>query len=313
MSGPEVIMVEDDRSIARVVAVSLRREGYSVRSADTLSLARDLIGATDWDILLLDRRLPDGDGVTFCHEIREKNSHRYIILLTGDARQESKLAGFDCGADDYVTKPFQMDELLARVRAGRRIVELQKALLASNRRLEELARTDPLTGIGNRRSFDAELASRFEHARRYNRPLTLVMIDIDHFKEVNDTFGHQAGDEVLQRIARVLERTTRQSDFVARFGGEEFVVLLPETPLLEGLQVAEKIRAAVAAEDLPTRVTVSAGVATLPQPHIDSPDALVAAADAALYRAKESGRNRVEYESREENSVWGPALAGQAG
>jgi diguanylate cyclase (GGDEF)-like protein len=122
------------------------------------------------------------------------------------------------------------------------------------------------------------------------------MIDIDHFKEVNDTFGHQAGDDVLQRIARVLQRTTRQSDFVARFGGEEFVVLLPETPLLEGLHVAEKIRAAVAAEDFATRVTVSAGVATMPQPHIDSPDALVAVADAALYRAKQGGRNRVEYE-----------------
>jgi diguanylate cyclase (GGDEF)-like protein len=297
MPGPEVVVVEDDRSVARLVATSLRRDGYSVRCAEALSPARELIGATEWDILLLDRRLPDGDGVTFCHEIREKNSHGYIILLTGDASQESKLAGFDCGADDYVTKPFQMDELLARVRAGRRIVELQKALLASNRRLEELSRTDDLTGVGNRRSFDAELVSRFEHALRYGRPLTLVMIDIDHFKEVNDTFGHQAGDEVLQRIARVLQRSTRQSDFVARFGGEEFVVLLPETPLLEGLRVAEKIRAAVAAENFPTHVTVSAGVAAMR--HIDFPDALIAAADAALYKAKESGRNRVEYEPSE--------------
>jgi len=297
MGGPEVVVVEDDRSVARLVALSLRREGYSVRCAEALSLARKLIDATEWDILLLDRRLPDGDGVNFCHEIRAKNPHGYIILLTGDARPESKLAGFDCGADDYVTKPFEMEELLARVRAGRRIVELQKALLASNRRLDELSRTDSLTGIGNRRSFDGELVSRFEHALRYGRPLTLVMIDIDHFKKINDTFGHQAGDEVLQRIARVLQRTTRQSDFVARFGGEEFVVLLPETPMLEGLQVAEKIRAAVAAEDLPNRVTVSAGVATMPQPHIDSPDALIAAADAALYKAKESGRNRVEHEA----------------
>ena len=300
MRGPEVIVVEDDRSVARLVASGLRREGYSVHCAEALSLARELIAANEWDILLLDRRLPDGDGVNFCYEIRGKNPHGYIILLTGDATQESKLAGFDCGADDYVTKPFQMDELLARVRAGRRIVELQKALLASNRRLEELSRTDGLTGVGNRRSFDAELASRFEHAQRYVRPLTLVMIDIDHFKEVNDAFGHQAGDEVLQRIAQVLQRTTRQSDFVARFGGEEFVVLLPETPLLEGLQVAEKIRAAVAAEDLPTPVTVSAGVATIPQPHIDSPEGLIASADAALYRAKEGGRNRVEYEPGEE-------------
>jgi len=261
-----------------------------------LSVARDLIDSTDWDILLLDRRLPDGDGVNFCREIRKNSPHRYIILLTGDATQQSKLAGFDCGADDYVTKPFQMEELLARVRAGRRIVELQKALLASNRRLEELSRTDDLTGVGNRRFFDAELASRFEHAQRYGRPLTLVMIDIDHFKNVNDTFGHQAGDEVLQHVARVLQRNTRRSDFVARFGGEEFVVLLPETALLEGLQVAEKIRAAVPAENLPTRVTVSAGVAAIPL-QLDTPEELVAAADRALYRAKEKGRNRVEHES----------------
>jgi two-component system, cell cycle response regulator len=296
MRGPEVIVVEDDPSVARLVALSLKKEGYSVRCAGSLSAAHELIETKDWDILLLDRRLPDGDGVSFCHDVRQKNPHGYIILLTGDATPESKLAGFDCGADDYVTKPFQMDELLARVRAGRRIVELQKALLASNQRLEELSRTDGLTGVANRRAFDAELCTRFEHAKRYARPLTLLMIDIDHFKKVNDTLGHQAGDEVLERIARVLQRATRQSDFVARFGGEEFVVLLPETPLLEGLQVAEKIRAAVASEDLPARVTVSVGVATMPQPELDSPEALVAAADAALYRAKRSGRNRVEYE-----------------
>jgi two-component system, cell cycle response regulator len=297
MRGPEVVVVEDDPSVAKLVELSLKREGYSVRRAASLSAAHDLIDTSDWDILLLDRRLPDGDGVNFCHDIREKNPHGYIILLTGDSTTESKLEGFDCGADDYVTKPFQMDELLARVRAGRRIVELQRALLASNRRLEELSRTDGLTGVANRRAFDAELTTRFEHARRYGRPLALLMIDIDHFKKVNDTFGHQAGDLVLERIARVLQRTTRQSDFVARFGGEEFVVLLPETPLLEGLRVAEKIRAAVAAEDLPTHVTVSVGVATIEQPELDSPDALVAAADAALYRAKRSGRNRVEYEA----------------
>jgi diguanylate cyclase (GGDEF)-like protein len=294
MRGAEVILVEDDPSIGRLVGLSLRREGHSVRHVPSIEAARQLLTSTDWDILLLDRRLPDGDGVDLCRDIRQKNPHAYILILTGDATRESKLAGFDCGADDYVTKPFQMEELLARVRAGLRIVQLQKALLASNRQLEELSRTDALTGLRNRRSFDEELAMRFEYALRYGRPLTLVMIDIDHFKEVNDAFGHPVGDAVLQKVAEVLKRTTRRSDVVARFGGEEFAVLLPETPMREALQFAEKIRAAVAAEDLgpgmPPRITISAGVAAISQ----SPEDLVAAADAALYRAKRSGRNRVE-------------------
>jgi diguanylate cyclase (GGDEF)-like protein len=302
MRGAEVILVEDDPSIGRLVGLSLRREGHHVRHVPSIESARQLLTSTEWDILLLDRRLPDGDGVELCHEVRRKNPHSYILILTGDSTKESKLAGFDCGADDYVTKPFNMEELLARVRAGLRIVQLQKALLASNRRLEELSRTDALTGLRNRRSFDEELKMRFEHARRYGRPLTLVMIDIDHFKEVNDAFGHPVGDAVLQKVAQVLQRTTRQSDVVARFGGEEFAVLLPETPMREALQFAEKIRAAVAAEDLgtgmPPRITISAGVAGMSKSELHSPEELVAAADAALYRAKGNGRNRVEYERR---------------
>jgi diguanylate cyclase (GGDEF)-like protein len=252
--------------------------------------------------LLLDRRLPDGDGVELCREIRSKNPHGYILILTGDATKESKLQGFDCGADDYVTKPFNIEELMARIRAGVRIVELQKALLASNQRLEELARTDPLTGLPNRRAFDRELPLRFQHSRRYGRPLSVVMIDIDHFKAINDQYGHPAGDAVLKKLARILHACTRDSDFVARIGGEEFVVLLPETPLLESLQFAEKIRAAVAAADFssigPDRVTVSIGVGNVPHSHLDSAEALLAAADVALYRAKENGRNRVEFERR---------------
>ena len=302
MSGAEVILVEDDPSIGRLVGLSLRREGHRVRHVPSIEEARQLLSSTEWDILLLDRRLPDGDGVDLCREVRQRHLHAYILILTGDATKESKLAGFDCGADDYVTKPFHMEELMARVRAGLRIVQLQKALLASNRQLEELSRTDALTELRNRRSFDEELAMRFEYARRYGRPLTLVMIDIDHFKKVNDAFGHPVGDAVLQKLAQVLKRTTRQSDVVARFGGEEFAVLLPETPMREALQFAEKIRAAVAAEKLgpgmPSHITVSAGLAAMSQSELHSPEDLVAAADAALYRAKRNGRNRVEHERR---------------
>jgi two-component system cell cycle response regulator len=301
MDGSEVVVVEDDLSVVRLIRYALAREGAHVRHAASIAEARrELEGR--WDVVLLDRRLPDGDGIELCREVRPRNPHGYIVILTGDSTSEAKLAGFGCGADDYVTKPFLVDELVARVRAGLRIVALQKALLASNARLEELSRTDPLTEIANRRAFEEELHARFEHACRYNRPLSLAMIDVDHFKDINDTYGHQAGDMVLRRLAGVLRRCSRQSDVVARYGGEEFAVILPETQLFDALQFAEKIRAAVAAEDMgegmPPRVTVSIGVAAMGHSIFRTAAELVAAADAALYRAKAKGRNRVECERR---------------
>jgi diguanylate cyclase (GGDEF)-like protein len=282
----------------------LRRDGYQVREAATIGDGKKLLAENTWEIVVLDRNLPDGDGIDLCRDLRSSNPHGYILILTGEASAEAKLAGFGCGADDYVTKPFQLDELLARVRAGARIVNLQKALMASNQRLEELSNTDPLTGMSNRRSFDRELQSRFEHSRRYNRPLSAVMVDIDHFKQINDTYGHAVGDSVLRCLANIFSRATRQSDVVARLGGEEFCILLPETPLFEALQFAEKIRAAFATAvqpggpDGPPRVTLSGGIAALPNVRISDAHALLDAADQALYRAKNNGRNRVECERR---------------
>jgi diguanylate cyclase (GGDEF)-like protein len=302
MGRAQVILVEDDANVAKLVELGLKRENVDVLAASSLEEARHLTSRTAWDILLLDRRLPDGDGVDLCNELRHLNPHGYIMLLTGESTKEAKLAGFECGADDYVTKPFALEELMARVRAGWRIVELQKALLASNKRLEELSRTDGLTGLRNRRTFDHEFATRFAHASRYGRPLAVAMADIDHFKQINDEHGHQAGDEVLARVAAILRRCTRQTDLVARYGGEEFVIVLPETPLLEALQVSEKIRSSVAAEAMPVRATVSIGVAALPHSQFSYPESLLRAADEALYRAKARGRNRVEFEKRR-NSV----------
>ena len=298
MATPQIIIVEDDTNVARLVELGLKRENYVVTSAPSLADARRLLSGGNWDLLLLDRRLPDGDGIELCHEVRDENPHGYIIIITGESTKEAKLAGFGCGADDYVTKPFQLDELVARVRAGWRIVELQKALLASNRRLEELTRTDPLTELRNRRSFDQEFVTRFEHARRYSRPLAVAMIDVDHFKQINDEHGHQAGDEVLQHVGSILRRCTRQTDLVARYGGEEFVIVLPETPLFEALQFAEKVRSSVAAAPMPMRVTVSIGLAATPHTRFKDAESLLRAADEALYRAKENGRNRVECERR---------------
>ena len=286
---PRIILVEDDPAIARLLSLHLRKAGWAVTLATTLAEARTLLHQAPWDLMVLDRRLPDGDGIELCREVRNDAAHGYILMLTGEGSEAAKLEGFGCGADDYVTKPFQIPELLARIRAGLRIVGLQK-------RLMDLSTTDVLTGVGNRRAFDEALISRFEQARRYGSEFSLVLIDVDHFKNFNDTKGHQAGDEVLQRVGAILRERTRRSDVVARYGGEEFAILLPETALFETLRFAEKIRVAVAAQ-VPG-VTISIGIASLSHMPHATPAELLNAADRSLYRAKAAGRNRVDVGAR---------------
>lgn len=298
--APAIVLIEDDPNVSLMLTRHLERQGWSVHAAGSLAGAREVFRTTEWDLALLDRRLPDGDGVELCAELRAKVSHGYILMLTGESSEEAKLEGFQFGADDYVTKPFQLDELTARIRAGLRIVELQKALIMSNRQLEDLSLTDGLTNLRNRRAFDEEMATRFEQVRRYQRPLSVAVIDVDHFKSVNDDHGHDTGDGVLRSLARVIERETRATDFVARYGGEEFAVILPETQLADAILVADKLRGAVANAGV-HNTTISIGVAAVPHSEVTSADELVRAADLALYRAKKNGRNRVEAEWRTSN------------
>jgi two-component system cell cycle response regulator len=298
---PNILLVEDDANISLLLTRQLERAGYRVRHAASIASARELLRTEGWELALLDRQLPDGDGLDLCRELRTSSPHGYILMFTGMTSDEAKLEGFERGADDYVSKGTQLDEVLARVRAGLRIVTLQNALLESNKRLEELSLTDALTGIANRRAFDARLALVFEHARRYERPLSLVLVDVDHFKTINDERGHSSGDEVLRCVAKRIAAGTRATDFAARIGGEEFAILLPETPLFEAMQFCEKIRASIAAEPMDGfRVTVSLGVANVPHSRVPAQLDLFTAADAALYRAKANGRNRVEMERRRE-------------
>jgi diguanylate cyclase (GGDEF)-like protein len=298
---PQIILVEDDNNVSLLLTRQLQRAGYSPKHAPTIAAARELFRDGDWDLAILDRGLPDGDGLSLCQELRASCPHGYLIMLTGEDSDEAKLEGFEQGADDYVTKPFQLDELIARIRAGIRIVGLQKALIATNRRLEELSLTDGLTHVGNRRAFDERMAVAYEHARRYERPLSLVLVDVDHFKSINDRYGHDAGDAVLRVVADVIAGSSRQTDFVGRIGGEEFAVLLPETPLFEAMQFGEKIRSAIAATTAAAEpVHVSIGVANMPHSKVTGLMQLFHAADQALYRAKANGRNRVEMERRRE-------------
>jgi two-component system cell cycle response regulator len=300
-----VAVVDDDAAIRRLVRLFLKRAGFGTFECTTGEEAREKLVAEPWDLAILDRRLPDMDGVLLCHELKSNAAFRtrYVIMLTGEDEQQDKVEGLDLGADDYMTKPFQYPELLARVRAGKRIVDLQNELVEKNQRLELLSITDGLTKLHNHRYFQDELARAFEESQRYQRPLSLAMIDIDFFKKVNDTYGHAVGDEVLKAISKRYADSVRSTDLVARYGGEEFAVMMPETELDDAVVFAEKIRALV--EDTPIetqagpiQATVSLGVSNVPYTKIHSSKELIVAADKALYRAKRNGRNQVQAEKR---------------
>ena len=300
-----VAVVDDDNAIRRLVRLFLTRAGYTVVECTTGQEARDTLLTVYWDLAILDRRLPDMDGVVLCQELKANPDFRshYIIMLTGESEQEDKIEGLELGADDYITKPFQYPELVARVRAGKRIVDLQKELMETNRRLELLSITDGLTKLHNHRYFQDELARAFDESKRYERPLSLAMIDIDFFKKVNDTYGHAVGDEILKGVAQLYKSSVRSTDLVARYGGEEFAVMMPETNLDDALIFAEQIRALIESTQMttqagPLNVTVSIGVASVPHSRIPKPKELIVAADKALYRAKKAGRNQVQAEKR---------------
>lgn len=298
-----VAVVEDDPAMTRLMGLLLKRSGFNVIECGTGGEARERLMSEHWDLAILDRVLPDMDGVTLCQELKMNPSTtgRYVLLVTAHDSHEQKVHGFDMGADDYVTKPFHPEELMARVRAGKRIVDLQNRLVVANRKLKVLSTTDTLTGISNRRLFDKVLLRSFEHAQRYQRPMSVVVIDVDGFKSINDRFGHLVGDEVLRVISSTMQASMRVTDFLCRYGGEEFAIILPETGLDDANRFADKIRQAVASRNIPPigwSVTVSAGVATFPHSWFSKPSEVLEAADQALYRAKQRGRNRVEVENR---------------
>jgi diguanylate cyclase (GGDEF)-like protein len=307
MGGFTIAIVDDDAAIRRLVRLLLTRAGYDTREYATGSEAQTALRSEFWDLAILDRRLPEMDGLQMAAELKGNPEFRsrYIIMLTGEDEQEDKVEGLESGADDYITKPFQPRELLARIRAGERIVRLQKELLETNKRLELLSITDGLTKLNNHRYFQDELARAFEESQRYGRPLSLAMIDLDFFKKVNDTYGHAVGDDVLKRAAALFHESARSTDLVARYGGEEFAVMMPETELADAAVFAEKIRSLIASQPIETQAgaipaTVSIGVASVPLSRILTAKELIVAADKALYRAKKNGRNQVQCEKRRE-------------
>ncbi|MBU5614809.1 diguanylate cyclase [Geomonas azotofigens] len=253
------------------------------------------------DLVICDVEMPRMDGYKFLQLVASRPDLQGlpIIMLTGKQDFNSKVRGLEQGASDYLTKPFDAGELVARVKVQLKIKSLQDELKKANEQLKRLTNIDHLTGLFNRRYLAEVLEAEFFRARRNRESLSLVIIDIDFFKQVNDTYGHQNGDVVLASVASVVQQQMRAYDSAARYGGEEFVVLYPGTSLEGGVVAAERLRQAVLDFTFPPplqdlAVTVSAGVATYPSPQVDNIDSLFRQADEALYRAKQNGRNRVE-------------------
>lgn len=287
-----VLIVDDSVDIHRLLKIRLRDQNLDILTASNategLRLAREVLP----ELILLDIDLPDKSGFELLAEIKgDPHTHDLaVIFVSGSVDSEDKVRGFDLGAVDYVTKPFDMAELRARVRSALRTQRLV-------RMLAQRAHLDGLTGLWNRAHLDVRLCECVEAARRHGRHLSLVMADIDHFKALNDTYGHPFGDHVLQEMARMFEDVARSEDIVCRYGGEEFAIILSETDHVEATGVAERFRARVEGaiwqehEDL--RVTASFGVSSLSLVTIKSPEALLNSTDTALYQAKRTGRNHV--------------------
>jgi diguanylate cyclase (GGDEF)-like protein len=295
------VLIAEDEPVSRLQLQGLLRKwGYTVETAaDGHEALRCLELAPDSPrLVILDRMMPGVDGLDVCRAVRKRGTepYVYVILLTGQDRQENVLEGFDAGADDYIKKPFEVQELKARLQTGARIVELQQQLITAREQQRFQGLRDSLTHILNRVAFFEIFEREVARARRVKSALTLIMCDIDHFKRINDNFGHLAGDAVLRETARRLRTSQRASDAVARYGGEEFVILAPDCGPPGAVSVAERFRAAVSASpmnvgDMSLTVTMSFGLASTSD--MDAAQGLLKAADEALYRAKEQGRNRV--------------------
>jgi two-component system cell cycle response regulator len=301
MSGFRVLVADDSPVYRKLVEHALAEDSCSVSFANSGHQAIELFERENPDLVITDWMMPDITGIELCQRIRAnaQSSYTYVIILTSNAEKENVVKGLSAGADDYLTKPFHRDELLARVHVGRRLIDLHRQIEAKNRLLEELALTDPLTGLPNRRAIEGWSARQLSGAARHGFSLWVVLIDLDHFKSVNDTYGHDAGDTVLKKFGEVLRANTRLSDISGRIGGEEFLLVLSHADEKSALVVVERIRKHLAAERFvfdgsTIQVTASFGVAGFSGKKAPEFNQLVAQADAALYRAKEQGRNRVE-------------------
>jgi two-component system cell cycle response regulator len=301
--SPTILLAEDDPVTRMLMTRFLKKAGYEVDAVSNGSDALDRMTKRYYPMLVTDWEMPEMDGVSLCKAVRnlQLDGYVYALLLTARDAKEHIIAGLEAGADDYLIKPVHEPELIARLNAGRRILNLEHSLRVANQRNRILSITDALTGAYNRRYLMEQLPRELERCRRYAYPLSVLMCDIDYFKQINDARGHAAGDEVLQQFAARAQKSIRSnSDWVSRYGGEEFLIVLPETSHEGAVSVAEKIRTLIAATPFTTRagdavITASFGVASTGPSGPDitlKVDALIRTADECLYRSKQDGRDR---------------------
>jgi diguanylate cyclase (GGDEF)-like protein len=297
-----VLVIDDDPVNLLVFRRALERRGYEVITADSAEAANDALAIHVPDIVLLDIFMPKTSGFEFLAELRDdiKTASVPVILISALADTNHIVEGLDRGANDYITKPVVIPILTARIEALLRASALVKSLEVQKELLAKLAAFDDLTGLYNRRSLFHAFETELARCQRYRRGVSILMVDIDRFKDVNDRHGHRAGDEVLRQVADSLIGSLRTIDVVCRYGGEEFCIVLPETQLEGAVRAAERVRAAIEARPFsipgvgPLRVTVSVGVASwAPDGTMLEPPDLLAEADAALLAAKRAGRNSV--------------------
>lgn len=296
------VLVADDNLISRrVLEAALRQWGYDVVLADDGNEAWKILRSPNAPRLaILDWMMPGLSGPELCRRVRQAGGDRYtyILLVTSRAEKQDVIEGLEAGADDYITKPFDQMELKVRLAGGRRIVELQDQLLEAQATLREQATLDALTKVWNRRSILEILEREVDRAGREHSPLSVAMADLDHFKQVNDTYGHLAGDAVLVEAVERMRSSMRSYDSLGRYGGEEFLLLFPGCEPAAAERLAERMRAEIERRPLdwhtgPIRFTISFGVTTLRADQRLPAEALLRIADAALYQAKQQGRNRV--------------------
>jgi two-component system chemotaxis response regulator CheY len=308
----KILIAEDDAVSRMILRRAVEKVGHECLAAEDGDEAWELYRKTpDVDAIISDWMMPGMDGLELCRKIRseERDGYTYFIFLTALGDRDHLLMGLEAGADDYLSKPLDRDELQVRLISARRVTQLHRRLAYQNDELETLnrqlfeqSREDPLTRLGNRLRLREELDALRGRVERYGHSYSAVLCDVDYFKLYNDHYGHLAGDEVLQKVASTIVAQCRSGDTAYRYGGEEFLAILPEQSLESAAAFADRLRLAVEdlripheAKDPPGVVTISAGVAALPAGEAKSADDLLKEADEALYRAKESGRNRVAF------------------
>ena len=298
-----ILIAEDDPASRRMLEAFLQKSGYQVVTAvDGLDALRILESEDSPALAVLDWMMPGLEGPQVCQRVRVRldRPYTYILLLTGRSQKDDLLRGLESGADDYLTKPFDAGELRARLHVGERILELQNGLIAAREELRFRATHDELTGLSNRRVVLDEIAREHSRHLRHGGTFAIVLIDLDHFKVINDTRGHLAGDAVLKEVSRRMVSNVRPYDTVGRYGGEEFIVVAPSCGRSGAVALAERILNSLRSSPIetdrgPVSVTVSCGIAVSSAAKPLDAQGLIHLADGALYRAKELGRNRSEF------------------